>query len=148
MAGEMKAKLVVEAKATGHREVDSLADELEALAKNGGDAAPRLTELARRIRDIGTAAEDGGKRTRAASNDMTGSMDAAGQAARRMAGQLAAAFTVGEALRAAQDMEKLRIGLEAVTGSSAKARAEMEFISRLSTQTGPDVVATGNAWLG
>ncbi len=96
---------------------------------------------------IGKAAENMDKAGSAA-DAMNTRMSAAGQAAHRMAAQMMAAFTVREAVQAAQDMEKLHAGLQAVTGDAAKARVEMDFIRRTASQAGVDVVAAGNAYLG
>ena len=75
-------------------------------------------------------------------------MDGLGGAAGRLAASLAGAFTFRELVTAAAEMEKLAVGLEAVTGSSTQARAELEYLRALSTRIGADVSATGNAWLG
>ena len=75
-------------------------------------------------------------------------MDGLGGAAGRLAASLAGAFTFRELVTAAAGMEKLAVGLEAVTGSSTQARAELEYIRALSTRIGADVTATSNAWLG
>ena len=75
-------------------------------------------------------------------------MDGLGGAAGRLAASLAGAFTFRELVTAAAEMEKLAVGLEAVTGSSTQARAELEYIRALSNRIGADVSATGNAWLG
>ena len=75
-------------------------------------------------------------------------MDGLGGAAGRLAASLAGAFTFRELVTAAAEMEKLAVGLEAVTGSSTQARAELEHLRALSNRIGADVSATGNAWLG
>ena len=75
-------------------------------------------------------------------------MDGLGGAAGRLAASLAGAFTFRELVTAAAEMEKLAVGLEAVTGSSTQARAELEYLRALSNRIGADVSATGNAWLG
>ena len=75
-------------------------------------------------------------------------MDGLGGAAGRLAASLAGAFTFRELVTAAAEMEKLAVGLEAVTGSSTQARAELEYLRALSNRIGADVSATSNAWLG
>ena len=49
----MKAKLVIDVEANGANDVEAIADGLEGLAQESGDAAPKLTELAQAIRAIG-----------------------------------------------------------------------------------------------
>ncbi len=53
-SSDLKAKLVVEAQAEGQGEIEALAGELESLAREGGDAAPKLTALAQSLRDLGS----------------------------------------------------------------------------------------------
>lgn len=262
MAKELRAKLIVEAQTEGRDDIDHLAGEMEALARSGSDAAPRLAELAQNLRMLGqqekaikgfadlraqvsaserslkqltgeadryaeqigragpptaveaanlerlrqaaertsstlshqrtvlseaaanlqrhgaaasgtaqslervraqiqqtvqsarelapalSSAEQGWRGSSAAADAAKGSISAAGQAAHRMAGQLAAMFTFREALQAVQDMEKLRAGLTAVMGDAKKAGEELEFIKRVANESGTDVVAVGNAYLG
>ena len=50
---DMKAKLVIDVEANGANDVEAIADGLEGLAQESGDAAPKLTELAQAIRAIG-----------------------------------------------------------------------------------------------
>lgn len=52
MATEMRAKLVVDAQATGDEQIERLADELDAMATAGGKAAPRLQLLAAEMRSL------------------------------------------------------------------------------------------------
>ena len=130
------------------RSLHRIQADIQKTAQGVGQLDPRLKQVVQGWRNVGDAAEAGGRRTAQAADDMGARMSAAGQAARHMAAQLAAAFTVREALQAAQDMEKLQAGLQAVTGDAAKAREEMEFIRRVASQAGVDVVAAGNAYLG
>lgn len=122
--------------------------DIQKTAGEVGQLDPRLGRVVQGWRGVGEAAQAGGQRASDAAERMGKGMSAAGQAAHRMAGQLAAAFTVREALQAAQDMEKLQSGLQAVTGDAALARAEMDFVRRTASQAGVDVVAAGNAYLG
>ena len=52
-AAELKARLVLEAEARGAGEFEALASELEALAREGGAAAPKFEALAQSLRDVG-----------------------------------------------------------------------------------------------
>ena len=53
-SSDLKAKLVVEAQTEGQGEIEALAGELESLAREGGDASPKLTALAQSLRDLGS----------------------------------------------------------------------------------------------
>ena len=52
-AADLKARLVLEAEARGAGEFEALASELEALAREGGAAAPKFEALAQSLRDVG-----------------------------------------------------------------------------------------------
>ncbi len=96
----------------------------------------------------GEAAEKGLDKGNRSLDEMTRRGEAARGMAGRLATALAGAFTFRELVQSAADMEKVQVGLEQVTGSAEKARAELEFVRRVATQNGADVIKTGEAWLG
>ena len=96
----------------------------------------------------GAAAEAGGKRTVDAAQASKGSLTAVAQAAQTLAAQLAAAFTVKELITAAAQMESMREGLRAVSGSAEAAGRDMEFVRTVANRVGADVVQVGQAYLG
>lgn len=72
---------------------------------------------------------------------------AVGEAANSLAGRLAAAFTIGSMASAAAEIETLQTGLQAVSGSAEKAAEDMDFVRRMSSTAGADVVQVGRSFL-
>jgi tape measure domain-containing protein len=100
---------------------------------------------------LGAAAGKAGNEMGAAANkagELGGGVSAIGQAARSMAAQLAAAFTVKELVAAAAQMESMREGLRAVSGSAEQAGRDMDFVRTVANRVGADVVQVGQAYLG
>lgn len=110
-----------------------------------------VSESARQTRasvaGIGDSAGAADK-TAAAAQRMGGSMMVAGDAAKRLGGMLATAFTARELVAAAADMEKLRAGLQAVTGDAQSAAREMDFVRGIASRAGVDVAEAAKAYLG
>lgn len=110
-----------------------------------------VSESARQTRasvaGIGDSAGAADK-TAAAAQRMGGSMMVASDAAKRLGGMLATAFTARELVQAAADMEKLRAGLQAVTGDAQSAAREMEFVRGIASRAGVDVTDAAKAYLG
>ncbi len=112
------------------------------------DVGQAVESLAPAHQKAGAAAEDGGRRTAQASQQAAGGVGALGQAAKSMAAQLAAAFTVKELVAAAAQMESMREGLRAVSGSAEQAGRDMDFVRTVANRVGADVVQVGQAYLG
>lgn len=111
----------------------------------------QATTVRNEIVSLSSAVAKAGQEAEAAAGKnekLLASGDGVSQMARRLATTLAGAFTFREMVQAAADMEKLQVGLEQITGSSAKARVELDFVRRVATQNGADVIKTGEAWLG
>ena len=49
---DLSARLLLEAETTGGNNLRALADELEALSKEGGEAAPKFDQLAQSLREL------------------------------------------------------------------------------------------------
>lgn len=74
-------------------------------------------------------------------------LTAIGDAASGLVGRLAAVFAIGGLAQAAADMETLQAGLKAVSGSAEQAASDMEFVRRMASAAGVDVVEAGRAFL-
>lgn len=122
-----------------------LAADLERAAGNAnGELKPALQRAAAELRTI--EAEAG--KADAQLGRMAGTGEKITEVLRGAAVGFATAFSARELVQAAADMEKMQVGLQAVTGSAAQARTEMEFVRRVATQAGVDAVAAGEAYLG
>lgn len=66
----------------------------------------------------------------------------------QMAGAMGAAFTFRELVTAAAQMESMREGLRAVSGSAEQAGRDLEFVRTVANRVGADVVQVGQAYLG
>ena len=78
---------------------------------------------------------------------LRGKLSDFGDMASSLAGRLAAVFAIGSMARAAAEMETLKAGLLAVSGSADKAAEGMEFVRRMATTAGVDVADAGRAFL-
>lgn len=78
---------------------------------------------------------------------LRGKLSDFGDMASGLAGRLAAVFAIGSMARAAAEMETLKAGLLAVSGSAEKAAEGMEFVRRMATTAGVDVADAGRAFL-
>lgn len=128
-------------------EIQITADSQQA-RKGLQEVGQAVESLAPAHQKAGAAAEDGGRRTTRATQQAAGGVGALGQAARSMAAQLAAAFTVKELVAAAAQMESMREGLRAVSGSAEQAGRDMDFVRTVANRVGADVVQVGQAFLG
>ena len=102
---DMKAKLVIDAETSGGDEVSALADGLEGLAQESGDAAPKLQELAQAVRAIGTQSKlvEDFARLKRETDTVAAAMDAASAKVDALAREMA---QVGDAARRASDAQK------------------------------------------
>ena len=66
----------------------------------------------------------------------------------QVASAVAGAFTFKELVNAAAQMESLREGLRAVSGSAEAAGRDMDFVRTVANRVGGDVVQVGQAYLG
>lgn len=102
----MKAKLVIDVEANGANDVEAIADGLEGLAQESGDAAPKLTELAQAIRAIGAQNKlvDDFMRLKRETESVATAMDAASGKVDALAKEMAQA---GEEAKRAADAQKV-----------------------------------------
>lgn len=133
------------------RALDGINSEIRATAQGVAALHPKLTAAVQGWQGLGASAGQASAalgKTRRGLTSISEQLNQARQAAGRMGAALAGAFSFGQAVQVAADMEKLQAGLQAVTGDAARARAEMDFVRRVATSAGVDVAAAGSAWLG
>ncbi len=106
--------------------------------------AAAADQAAQRSRDL-TQAHQGNA---AATDQLGGRVQGLSQLLGQMAGALGAAFTFRELVSAAAQMEQLRSGLAAVSGSADQAGKDMEFVRAVAGRIGTDVAEAGRAFLG
>ncbi len=106
--------------------------------------AAAADQAAQRTRDMGTA-----QRSAAGTTDqLSGRIGNLTQLLGQMAGALGAAFTFREMVTAAAQMESMREGLRAVSGSAEQAGKDMDFVRTVANRVGADVTQVGQAFLG
>ena len=106
--------------------------------------AAAADQAAQRTRDMGTA-----QRSAAGTTDqLSGRIGNLTQLLGQMAGALGAAFTFREMVTAAAQMESMREGLRAVSGSAEQAGKDMDFVRTVANRVGTDVTQVGQAFLG
>lgn len=125
------------------RSADDAADKVDQLGKELDQAATSTQTAARGAQRF----SDSAQQTAAATDRIRGSAGAAGDLLHKLAGQLAAAFTVRELVTAAAQMESIERGLAAVAGNSEDAAQEMEFLRRAAFRVGADITEVGRAYL-
>ena len=106
--------------------------------------AAAADQAAGRARDMGAAVQQAGQQSQQSAQGV----GVLGEAARAAGAAMAAAFTLREMVAAAAVMETLQAGLKAVTGDSAKAAQELEFVRTVASKIGVDTVEVGRAYLG
>ncbi len=74
-------------------------------------------------------------------------LSAIAEAANSLAGRLAGALAIGSLAQSAAEMETLKVGLQAVSGSAEKAGQDMDFVRRMAATAGVDVLEAGRAFL-
>ena len=130
---DMKAKLVIQASATGGDEIEALAQELEAVAREGGEAAPKFDELAKSLRQLG--AQDAlitqfaqlrrqAQETAQAMDAASATVDQLGQELQQ-AGQ-AASQAAAQQAQAAQQLEQARARQQQLKEAVAQTRQELD----------------------
>ena len=131
------------------RALERIRNDINATAQGVGALHPKLTAAVQGWRGLGAGqASTALGKTRRGLTSISEQLNQARQAASRMGAALAGAFSFGQAVQVAADMEKLQAGLQAVTGDAARARAEMDFVRRTASAAGVDVTAAASAYLG
>jgi len=134
MANEdLKAKLVLQASATGGSEIEALAQHLQDLAREGGDAAPKFDALAQSLRDAAGQQQliDAFVRLKREAQDTAQALDAATARVDKLAAEQAqAARAAQEAAQAqaqaAQALQAARAHQDSLREAVAQARVELK----------------------
>lgn len=114
-------------------------------AKEGADQAAQ--GLARAASAAGDATGQLGN-TRKGLVSISTQLAEAQQGLQRMAASMAGAFTFKELVNAAAQMESMREGFRAVSGSAEQAGKDMDFVRTVANRVGADVTQVGQAFLG
>ena len=114
-------------------------------AKEGAQQAAQ--GLARTASAAGDATEQLGA-TRKGLISISTQLAEAQQGLQRLAASMAGAFTFRELVNAAAQMESMREGLRAVSGSAEQAGKDMDFVRTVANRVGADVTQVGQAFLG
>lgn len=129
---ELKAKLLLEAETKGADGIKEIVSELEALAQEGGEAAPKFQELADNLREMDEQARavDTFAELRREVANTAKSMDEAAANVDRLAAELAQAGQAAQEAAAAQakanrDWAAARDEQLALKGAAAQVRAEL-----------------------
>ncbi len=125
-------------------QMGSVRESVQELVPGYRAAAAGAGAVEKSARDMGAAVRQAG----AQSQEAAQGVGVLGQAAKAAGTAMAAAFTAREAVAAAASMETLQAGLKAVTGDSAKAAQELEFVRAVASKVGVDTVEAGRAFLG
>lgn len=141
---ELKAKLLLEAETKGADGIKEIVSELEALAHEGGEAAPKFQELADNLREMDEQARavDTFAELRREVAATAKSMDEAAANVDRLAAELAQAGQATQQNAAAQakanrDLEVARDQQKALKDAVAQTRAELRQ-QREALQSGGD----------
>lgn len=116
-----------------------------------GDSTKKLEGLSDATNKAGNEAQELGTKGRqgaAGIDKMASSADSARTLVKDLAAQIAAGFTFKELVQAAAEMETVKVGLQAVSGSAQQADKDFEFVRQTATRVGADVVDVGKAFLG
>lgn len=120
----------------------------KALRTDAGEIAGKYREQADAAKASASTQSQAAVRV-ADGNDKVGkSASGATDLVKGLAGALAAGFTFNELVQAASQMETIKAGLQAVTGSADLAGKEFEFVRQVATRVGADVTQVGQAFLG
>lgn len=165
-------EIKVEASVSGHEDVDKLGKGLDRLgaeanqtgqeAQGGGQAlremgkdaqtaAVAVGKAASELQEMGAAAGRSESRlgaTRRGLTSISTQLDEAQKKMGELRDLLIAGFSFNEFVQAAAQMESVSAGLEAVSGGSAAAGEQMDFVRRMANAAGADVAAVGQSFLG
>lgn len=141
-----EVKIRIGAETTGTAAVEDLANNIDRLATQGGQAAPQLGRLAGELRRMQTDADAAGA---SVSRSGDGLGDFVGKL-RPIAGAIAAAFGGVEVARMAADFDSLSRSMAAIQGQGAKAAAEVAYLTDAANRLGLEVQSvskTYTSWL-
>lgn len=121
----------------------------QALLRNGmREVEGQVAGATARLKEMGGTGPKAVNDTAAATDRAASSAKGYQGALTQVASAIAGAFTFKELVNAAAQMESMREGLRAVSGSAEAAGRDMEFVRSVANRVGADVVQVGQAFLG
>jgi tape measure domain-containing protein len=121
----------------------------QALLRNGmREVEAQVAGATTRLKEMGGVGPKAVNDTAAATDRAASSAKGYQGALTQVASAIAGAFTFKELVNAAAQMESMREGLRAVSGSAEAAGRDMEFVRSVANRVGADVVQVGQAFLG
>ncbi|WP_079435696.1 tape measure protein [Zoogloea sp. LCSB751] len=137
-----EVRLRISTETTGGAAVEQLAQNIDQLSTQGGEAAPALGRLAGELRRMQSDAE-------AANASVGRSSSGLGQFVTQLkpiAGAIAAAFGVHEVARMAADFDSLVRSMGAIQGEGSKAAQEVGYITDAARRLGLDLESTAKTY--
>lgn len=129
-------------------ETTGLAQKQAALRNGVREVEAQVAGATTRLKEMGGVGPKAVNDTAAATDRAATSAKGYEGALSRIGGALAGAFTVRELVTAAAQMESMREGLRAVSGSAEQAGKDMDFVRTVANRVGADVTQVGQAFLG
>jgi len=139
-----EVRLRISAETSGGNAVEQLAQNIDNLARQGGEAAPALGVLANQIRRVAADADS----FNASLGRSAGGVGQLITAVKPMAAAIATAFGVQEVARMAADFDSLMRSMGAIQGQGAKAAAEVGYITDAAQRLGLNLQTTAKAYTG
>lgn len=118
------------------------------LRSDAGEIAGKYREQADAAKASASTQSQAADRIEDGNERIGKSADSATELVKGLGGALAAGFTFNELVQAASQMETIKAGLLAVTGSADLAGKEFEFVRQVANRVGADVTQVGQAFLG
>lgn len=118
------------------------------LRSDAGEIAGKYREQADAAKASASTQSQAADRIEDGNERIGKSADSATDLVKGLGGALAAGFTFDQLVQAASQMETIKAGLQAVTGSAELAGKEFEFVRQVATRVGADVTQVGQAFLG
>ncbi|WP_374258988.1 tape measure protein [Aquabacterium sp.] len=120
----------------------------KALRTDAGEIAGKYREQAEAAKASASTQAQAVARVADGNDKLGKSAGGATELVKGLASALAAGFTFNELVQAAAQMEAIKAGLQAVTGSADQAGKEFDFVRQVATRVGADVTQVGQAFLG
>lgn len=137
-----EVRLRISAETSGGNAVEQLAQNIDNLARQGGEAAPALGVLANQIRRVAADADS----FNASLGRSAGGVGQLITAVKPMAAAIAAAFGVQEVARMAADFDSLNRSMGAIQGQGAKAAAEVAYLTDAANRLGLEVQSVSKTY--
>ena len=139
------------AAASASGKLDGTGRDMQGVGQAGSAAKEGAQQAAQGLARTASAAGDTTEQlgaTRKGLISISTQLAEAQQGLQRLAASMAGAFTFRELVNAAAQMESMREGLRAVSGSAEQAGKDMDFVRTVANRVGADVTQVGQAFLG